>query len=107
MDMNKLAVFGFVDEIDRMVDEYVEQNFQRVNAEDCGLDPRAAYELYVNRDAIVCDRNAIGRLDYYGGFEYVDKDYCKEIGDYVFFFNDYERVGRAIDTVINKLEQAA
>lgn len=93
--------------MDCMIDEYVERNFQRVNAKDCGLDPRAAYELYVNLDAIVCDRNAIGRLDHFGGFEYVDKDCRKEIGDYVFFSNADERVYEAINMAINKLDQTA
>lgn len=107
--MNNPSPFAFVEQINRTVEQYIEENFHSVSAEDCGLDPRAAYQLFVNDQAVVCDRNAIGRLDYYGGFEYVDQESRVQVGDYVFFFRDGcdDRVNRAIDTAVDKLAAAA
>lgn len=109
MCMNDFSAFAFVDEINHMVEEYVEKNFQRVSADDCGLDHRAGSVLFVNDDALVCRKNNIRLLDYYGGFEYVDKDCRSEVGDYVFFFSldCDERVYNAINAGMDKLAEAA
>ena len=107
--MNNLRPAAFIEEINYTVEEYIDKNFQRVTAADCGLDPRAAYDLFVNKGALACYRHSVGRLDYYGGFEYIDKESRVEIGDYVFFLEDGgdERVIDAINAAINKLDQAA
>ena len=67
-------------------------------AEDVGLDPRAAYRLWVTIDAIIVPRFYDSGLQYYGGFEYVDKSHRQEIGDYVFYLGDEDdRVGDCIE----------
>ena len=107
--MNNPSPFAFVEQINCTVEQYIEENFHSVSAANCGLDPRAAYDLFVNSGALACYRHSVGRLDYYGGFEYIDKESRVEIGDYVFFFRDGDddRVNRAIDTAMDKLAAAA
>lgn len=64
-----------------------------VNAEDLGLDPRSAYrKLYVSRDCIAVRKEEDRTLQYYGGFEYVEKDCRFEMGDYVFYTIEDDRV---------------
>ena len=50
-----------------------------------GIDARAARNLFVGGDYIAVDKAADGSLQYYGGFEYVDKEYRVELGGYVFY----------------------
>ena len=59
---------------------------------DLGLDDRAAYNLYIDESCIVVSKDCDGRLQYYGGFEYVDKSERKEYGNWVFYFNGDDRV---------------
>ena len=71
-----------------------------VKAEQLGLDPRAGYKLYISNDEdtfIAVHKDNRRSLDYYGGFEYIDKEFVLELGDYV-FYTDHERVFDAIDT---------
>lgn len=63
-----------------------------VPADDLGLDRRAAYRLWVDKDCIIVDKEHDSTLQYYGGFEYVDKEYRTEIDDYVIYLRDDERV---------------
>jgi hypothetical protein len=63
-------------------------------------DRRAAYELWVSEECVVVKKAHDRTLQYYGGYEYIDKSLRMEAGDYVIYFDDGEadgRVGRAID----------
>jgi hypothetical protein len=71
-----------------------------------GLDQRAAYSgIYVDLEdeefvAVAAGSDRI--LQYYGGFEYIDKEYRHELGNYVFYMteNDGEgRVNRCFETL--------
>jgi hypothetical protein len=44
-------------------------------------------------------------MQYYGGFEYVDKDYRYEMGDYVFYTVDDDRVGGHVDSYYEQKEE--
>lgn len=109
MNLNDFSPFAMVEEINSMIEEYIEANFHRVNAYVCDLDPRAAFELFVNDDAIVCRKSRVGSLDYYGGFEYIEKEYRAELGDYVFFFNygGEERIADAINSALDAIAEKA
>ena len=66
---------------------------QEVSAEQLGLDRRAFWGYaFVDESAIVVIKEQTRTLDYYGGFEYVDKDYRREVGDYVFYLAGDDRV---------------
>jgi hypothetical protein len=68
-----------------------------VRAEDLGLDRRAAYTLWVDEDAIIVTKNEDRTLQYFGGFEYVDKNARMECGDYVIYTDDDSRVYDCLD----------
>lgn len=63
-----------------------------------GLDERSTYGgLYVdvqNEEFIACKASDDRVLQYYGGFEYIDKQYRKELGDYVFYLAEPDDEGR-------------
>jgi hypothetical protein len=61
-------------------------------ADELGLDRRAAYRLWVSEDCIIVTKNEDRSLQYYGGFEYVDAEYRMEMGDYVIYLRDDDRV---------------
>lgn len=56
--------------------------------QDLGLDKRAGYRLYINKEAIAVPMSNDGSLQYYGGFEYIDKAYRTAIGDWVIYSLD-------------------
>ena len=76
-----------------------------VQADDVGLDRRAAYRLWVNTDCIIVNKNDDRTLQYYGGFEYVDKEYRHEMGDYVIYMRDDERIDEHITTFYEKEQE--
>jgi hypothetical protein len=70
-------------------------------------DRRAAYELWVSEECVVVKKAHDRTLQYYGGYEYIDKSLRMEVGDYVVYFDDGEvdgRVGRAIDVAFGREE---
>lgn len=73
-------------------------NSKKTNADALGLDERAGYSVFVDTDEqfIAVHKSNRRNLDYYGGFEYVDKHNVFELGDYVFFLHD-SRVIEALD----------
>lgn len=53
--------------------------------EDIGLDRRAGYRLYICEDGLAIAKKDDPNLQYYGGFEYIDKEYRREYGDWVIY----------------------
>lgn len=90
MDMNSI---DFVDHINYKVERFV-NTLEFTNADKLGLDRRAGYTLYIDRDhtCIIVKKYDDRVLQYYGGFEYIDKEFRHEFGDYVFYSRDDERV---------------
>ena len=70
----------------------------------CGIDPRAVREMWYSDDCLAVRGRDRGALDYYGGFEYVDKDFVLVVGDYVFYSDDDQRVRIVLD-MLNGREQ--
>ena len=93
-----MNVWDFLDSIDDRITSYVAK-MEEVQAEDIGLDRRSAYRLYVDKDrtCIAVSKHYDRTLQYYGGFEYVDREYRREIGNWVFYFADSERVQGHLD----------
>ena len=96
MPKDFMDVFGLVDEVAEMADNFVHQNMKRVAAPGLGLDERCGY-LFVNADAIAIEKDRDGTLAYYGGFEYVNKRFRKELGDLVFYLGEDSRVADHIE----------
>lgn len=93
---------SFVEDINQRVEQFVQDKATAVSAEALGLDRRAGYSLYVTDDAVIVSKHDDRTLQYYGGFEYVDKDYRQELGDYVFYLRDDERVADHLDTYFER-----
>ena len=100
-----MSTESVIDRINEMVERHLNKEFKQVYAgrEEIGLDNRCGM-VYISEDAIVVDKHRDGTLQYYGGFEYVDKEYRKEIGDYVFYLRDGGRVEDHIDRYFDKEE---
>jgi|LakMenE18May11ns_1017448.scaffolds.fasta_scaffold9767392_1 hypothetical protein len=95
-----------LDRINDIVEKHINKEFEQVFAcRDIGLDTRCGM-VYVSEDAIAVDKHRDGTLQYYGGFEFVDKDFRKEIGDYVFYLYDDSRVAEHIDRFFESKEAA-
>ncbi len=78
---------------DSLVDDLLaDADLVRGNA--IGLDDRAAYSIWVpkTRDMIIVRKAEDGGMQYYGGFEYVDKTCRMELGGYVVYSGEDDRV---------------
>lgn len=91
------SVYDMAEAIAEVVERNVRDNFEMVSADRLGLDIRAGYKLFVNEDAIAVAKHNDRTLQYYGGFEYVDAEYRVEMGDFVFYMCDDERVREHIE----------
>ena len=87
-----MNIFDQLDEIDNTVARMVDSSMEMVDPTEIGLDTRAAYRVWITEDAVAVRKTDDGRLQYYGGFEYVDKEYRREFGDWVFYFAEDTRV---------------
>lgn len=82
-------------EIDNLVDEIVGQ-MKRVRSEEIGLDGRCG-TVYIDYDFVCVNVRNQQTIEYYGGFEYIDKEFVKTYGDYVFYSRDHDRVNDCLD----------
>jgi hypothetical protein len=83
--------------MDDRVFDYVKTNMVETRVDKLGLDIRAGGYVWVDEDTIVVKKGSDGSLQYYGGFEYVDKDCRREMGDYVFYLGEDSRVRGHLD----------
>jgi len=90
-------LYNLINEINGKVEFLIDDEFRLVRPEDVGLDSRAGYTLFINEDYIAVSNSNRRSLDYYGGFEYVDKENVTVLGDYVFYSADDERVQGHLD----------
>lgn len=100
------TTYDFLAKIDEMAEKFVSA-LTETNAQALGLDPRAGYNLYVSEDTIVVDKYNDGKLQYYGGFEYIDKTSRYEVGNYVFYTigeDGDDRVEECLNRFYNKPE---
>jgi len=75
---------NFITNADKLVQSMVEAMIE-VLPEDIGLDKRSGYRLFICEDGLATHKLEDKNLQYYGGFEYIDKEYRKEYGDWVFY----------------------
>jgi hypothetical protein len=92
-------------DIEQLVTAAVMKKMTEVQAEDVGLDRRAAYRLWITEDTIAVSKSQDAGLQYYGGFEYVDKECRKEMGDWVFYFAEDERVAGHLSQYYDDMDE--
>ena len=90
-------MLDLVDEVQDMVERQV-QGMRRVNAKQLGLDIRCG-SAYVddNMEYIVVEGSNERSYNYYGGFEYIDDEDKRQLGDYTVFLNTSDRVQEALE----------
>jgi hypothetical protein len=91
---------SLIDEISYQVERHV-QGLRQVTANDLGLDMRCG-RAYVDEDCIVVDSGNARSFDYYGGFEYIDNEDKRTLGDYVIYLNTSDRVQEALECLMEK-----
>ena len=94
-------------EINSTVERYIAKQCKKGNPKKTGLDERAIGEFYYNLECIVIPEENRQRLDYYGGFEYVNPDHVKQYGDYVMYSAEDGRVAEVIDCIVDSFEEMA
>lgn len=98
------SILDVVDEVTYGVERFV-AGMERVSADKLGLDIRCG-RVYVDRDERVIVTDNPRSLDYYGGFEYIDKECRTQLGDYV-IYQGHNRVEDCFDTLTaEELEDA-
>lgn len=90
------SIYDLLDSVEEKTRRFVNDNMDLVPASDLGLDLRCG-RLFVNEDGIAVDKDSDRALQYYGGFEYVDKDYRNELGGFVFYTVDDDRVREHVE----------
>ena len=90
-------MMDLADEIQDMVERQV-QGMRRVSATELGLDQRCGF-AYVDDDmeCIVVDDSRARSFNYYGGFEYVDSEDKRQLGDYTVYLSTSDRVRDALE----------
>ena len=99
MDFSELE-----DKITDLVDLFI-RDLPKVNASKVGLDQRCG-EVYVGEDFIAAYSYNDNRLQYYGGFEYIDKEQRKQYGDLVIYLaeSDDDRVAECLEFFNEKVD---
>jgi hypothetical protein len=93
-----MSTFEFLYDMDDKVHNYIHTNMVETHVDKLGLDHRAGGFVWVDENSIAVSKTRDGSLQYYGGFEYVDKAYRREYGGYVFYLGEDEsRVREALD----------
>lgn len=92
-----MSTFEFLYDMDDKVFEHIKRTMVETEVSKLGLDNRAGGYVWVDEDTIAVSKTRDGSLQYYGGFEYIDKAYRREMGDYVFYLGDDNRVRDALD----------
>ena len=95
-----MNLFKLIDEVTELTDSYVGGNMELVPANRLGLDPRCG-KVFVSPDCIAIHKANDRAVQYYGGFEYVDKEFRHEMGDYVFYSHEDDRIQGHLETYLN------
>jgi len=104
-----MELYELIETIELSVERHINSKMEQITParDNIGLDPRSAYTLYISGEAIAVPKSQDRTLQYYGGFEYVDTEFRKELGDYVFYLADDDRVAGHIERYFDKDEEAA
>ena len=98
-------ILDLVESLDERIRAVVRE-LPKVEASAVGLDKRSAYAIWIDEDALIVTKDNDRTLQYYGGFEYVDKDARTEYGDYVIYSNSASRVSDCLEQYFESKETA-
>ena len=98
-----MDLFELIDNVTELTENYV-VNMGQVPAKQLGLDNRSG-SLFVSPDCIGVYKSNDRALQYYGGFEYVDSEYRHEMGDYVFYSAEDNRVRDHLEQYLNMMDE--
>jgi len=93
-------LYDLDDSINSTVAKFIEENCKEGDREQTGLDPRAFGKFWYCYEGIFIYEHARGRLDYYGGFEYIDREFVKSYGEYVFYSAEADRVQQVLEILM-------
>lgn len=99
-------MYDLLCEINDLVETQLSKNYTITRAENIGLDRRASM-VYVSEQGIVVYNRYRQALEYYGGFEYVDKDYVITVGEYTFYAVEDNRVADAVQFYFDTISESA
>lgn len=99
MNIENMNVDDLIEDINYRVDLWVHNNLRQISPDDIGLDNRSAYKLHIGESCIAIPTSNRSSLDYYGGFEYIDKDYVRVLGDWTFYMSGDNRVDECLNRV--------
>ena len=95
-----MNLFKLIDDVTELTDSFVGSNMQMVPANQLGLDIRCG-KVFVSPDCIAIHKANDRAVQYYGGFEYVDKEFRHEMGDFVFQSSEDDRIQGHLETYLN------
>ena len=98
-----MNLFSLIDDVTELTDNYI-ATMEKVPADKLGLDSRSG-SLFVSPDCIAVYKSNDRALQYYGGFEYVDSEFRHEMGDYVFYSAEDNRVRDHLETYLNFMDE--
>ena len=94
-----MNLFSLIDDVTELTDNYI-GTMKMVPANQLGLDPRCG-KVFVSPDCIAIHKANDRAVQYYGGFEYVDKEFRHEMGDYVVYSYEDNRIQDHLDQFLN------
>ena len=94
------SMMDLLDEVQDCVERQV-QGMRRVRASELGLDDRCG-RAYVDEDCIVVDDANARSFNYYGGFEYINEEDVRKVGDYVVYLATADRVMEALECLMER-----
>lgn len=94
-----MNLFSLIDDVTELTDNYI-GTMKMVPANQLGLDFRCG-KVFVSPDCIAIHKANDRAVQYYGGFEYVDKEFRHEMGDYVFYSYEDSRIQDHLDQFLN------
>jgi len=97
-----MNLFSLIDDVTELTDSYI-GTMKMVPANRLGLDPRCG-KVFVSPDCIAIHKANDRAVQYYGGFEYVDKEFRHEMGDYVFYSHEDDRIQGHLEDYLNNVE---
>ena len=95
-------LYDLDDSINSTVEQFIKENCKEGDREQTGLDPRAFGKFWYCYEGIFIYEHARSRLDYYGGFEYIDREFVKSYGEYVFYSAEADRVQEVLEILMEK-----
>ena len=90
-------------DVNEMVRKFLDGKLE-VSADEVGLDRRCGF-ITIGDDFIAKRKGSDGSLQYYGGFEYVDKEMRHEIGEWVFYTTEGWGSDCRVSEVIERFQE--